>query len=83
MDHKALSREVDRNYDFFQRHIAAYLPEQTGRYALLRDQKVIGFYDDPGEAAAEGAKRFKDNIFSIQEVSTAPIDLGLYSYAAN
>lgn len=83
MDHAALSREVDRNYDFFQRHITTYLPEQTGRYALLRDRKVIGFYDDPGEAAAEGARRFQDNIFSIQEVSTAPIDLGLYSYAAN
>ena len=83
MDHAALSREVDQNYDFFQRHIATYLPGETGRYALLRHQTVIGFYDDTGEAEAEGAKRFKDNIFSIQEVSTAPIDLGLYSYAAH
>lgn len=83
MDHAALSREVDENYDFFQRHIASFLPEETGRYALLRNQTVIGFYDDPGEAAAEGAKRFNDNIFSIQEVSTAPIDLGLYSFAAH
>lgn len=83
MDHVALSREVDRNYDFFQRHITSYLPEQIGKFALLRDQTVIGFYNDPGEAAAEGAKRFKDNIFSIQEVSTVPIDLGLYSYAAH
>jgi hypothetical protein len=83
MDHAALSVEVDRNYDFFQRHITDYLPQQAGRYALLRDQHVIGFYDDPGKAAEEGAKRFQDNIFSIQEVSTAPIDLGLYSYATN
>lgn len=83
MDHAALSREVDQNYDYFQRHIASYLPRETGRYALLRHQKVIGFFDDPGVAAAEGAKRFADNIFSIQEVTSAPIDLGLYSYAAH
>lgn len=83
MDHTALSREVDQNYDYFQRYITSYLPEQIGRYALLRHQEVIGFFDDPGEAAREGARRFSDNIFSIQEVSTAPIDLGLYSYAAN
>lgn len=83
MDHVALSREVDQNYDFFQRHITSFLPQEAGRYALLRHRSIIGFYDDPGEAAAEGAKRFGDNIFSIQEVSTAPIDLGLYSDAAN
>lgn len=83
MNHSALSEEVDRNYDFFQRHISSYLPEKVGKYALLRDREVIGFFDDPGEAAREGAKRFRDNIFSIQEVSSAPIDLGLYSHAAH
>jgi hypothetical protein len=83
MDHAALNREVDQNYDFFQRQIASYLPQETGRYALLRHRVVIGFYDDPGQAAAEGSKRFTDNLFSIQEVSSAPIDLGLYSYAAH
>lgn len=83
MDHVALSREVDQNYDYFQRRIASYMTDQRGRYALVRHCKVIDFFDDPGEAAREGSKRFADSIFSIQEVTDAPIDLGLYSYAAN
>ena len=35
MDHAALSREVDQNYDFFQRHIASYLPQETGQMRAL------------------------------------------------
>lgn len=81
MDRNELSREVDRNYDYFQRHISSYLPQESGRFALIRHQEVIGFFDDPGEAAREGAKRFNDGIFSIQEVTDAPIDLGLYWHA--
>ena len=81
MDNEALSQEVDQNYDYFQRHIASYMPRERGRFALIRHRKVIGFFDDPGEAAQEGAKRFKDDIYSIQEVTDAPVDLGLYSYA--
>lgn len=83
MDGDALNREVDQNYDYFQRRIASYLPRERGRYALIRHLKIVGFYDDPGEAAREGSKRFADEIFSIQEVTDAPIDLGLYSYASN
>lgn len=83
MDYEALSREVDQNYDYFQRRVATYLANEPGRFALIRHRKVIGFYDDPGQAARAGSARFKDNIFSIQEVTDAPIDLGLYSYASN
>ena len=83
MDGEALSREVDRNYDYFQRNIASYLPGERGRFALIRHRQIVGFYDDPGEAAREGSTRFPDEIFSIQEVTDAPIDLGLYSYASN
>jgi hypothetical protein len=83
MDRNELNREVDQNYDFFQRNLSSYLEAQSGRFALVRHKKVVGFYDDPGDAAREGKKRFNDDIFSIQEVTDAPIDLGLYSYASN
>jgi hypothetical protein len=83
VDLAKISVEVDRNYDFFQRNIARYVPEHRGEFALIRGRKVIEFFDDPGEAASEGSRRFPDQIFSIQEVTDAPIDLGLYSYAGN
>lgn len=78
----ALSREVDQNYDFFQRNLSNFLTTEKGKFALLRHREVLGFYDEPGEAAAFASKQFSDDLFSIQEVTSLPIDLGLYSYAA-
>ena len=83
MDARPLSAEVDQNYDYFQRNLKRFIAEQYGRYALLRHRRVVGFFDDPGAAAREGALRFPDNLFSIQEIVDEPTDLGLYSDAIN
>jgi len=83
MDTRSVSREVDQNYDFFQRNLASFLNEQFGRFALIRHREIVGFYDDPGAAARDAAERFGDGLFSIQEVTDEPTDLGLYSNAAN
>lgn len=81
MDHARISAEVDRNYDFFQRNIARFIADHRGQYALIRKLKIIDFFDDPGKAALLGSSQFPDQVFSIQEVTDAPIDLGLYAYA--
>ncbi len=76
-----LKTEVDHNYDFFQRNLTSYLKEHTGQYALLKNRTVIGFYDGPGEAYRDGLKQFHDEIFSVQEVTDQPTDLGFMSLA--
>lgn len=73
-----LAVEVDRNYDFFQRHMSDFLPGELGRYALLRDCKVVGFFDG-ADAAEERGERFRDGLYSIQLVDPAPINLGAFS----
>ena len=78
MDRDLLAAEVERNYDYFQRHLNEYLPEQFGRYALLRHCEVVGFFDDAREAEERG-ERFRDSVYSIQLVDPAPVNLGLYS----
>ena len=78
MDVRELSVEVDRNYDFFQRHMAEYLPREYGRYALLRHCEIIAFFDDAAEAETRG-EEFTDGIYSIQLVDPAPVNLGFYS----
>ena len=75
--------EIDRNYDFFQRNLRAWLKEQRGRYALLRSARVIGFFDRPGLAFLEGKARFPDLMFSIQEVDDTPAEMGLSSFAVD
>lgn len=80
MTHALQAREVDRNYDFFVRHLAEYLGNHRGHYALLKNQQLIEFFPKPGEAYSEGLKRFPDAVFSIQEVTDEPIDLGFFSH---
>lgn len=76
-----LKVEVDRNYDFFQRNLSRYLADQAGKYALLKSAAVIDFFEGPGEAYREGLRRFSDGLFSVQQVTNEPVELGFYSVA--
>jgi hypothetical protein len=78
MNMQAIAEEVDRNYDFFQRHLTEYLPGEFGKYALLRGREVIGFFDS-ADAAEERGERFADGLYSIQLVDPAPVNLGAFS----
>lgn len=75
--------EVDRNYDVFARALGEIIPEHRGQFALMRDGKIVAYFDKPGDAYREGASRFGDMIFSIQEVTDEPIDLGFWSHVAH
>lgn len=83
MDHAALDREVDGNFDAFLERLPQFLPEQRGRYALLRHKAAQGFFDTAGLALAEGRRRYPDGLYSIQEVTDRPVDLGFFSHAVN
>lgn len=76
-----LKTEVDRNYDFFQRHLSEFLKERAGQYALLKSESVVDFYDGPGEAYRAGLARYPNRVFSIQRVTSEPVDLGFMSLA--
>ena len=78
MNMRAIAEEVDRNYDYFQRHMTEYLPDELGRYALLRSRAVVGFFDS-ADAEEERGEQFGDGIYSIQLVDPAPINLGAFS----
>jgi hypothetical protein len=82
MDQARQKLEVDQNYDAFVRSLGTILPRHRGQYALMRHGKIVGYFDRPGAANVAGCERFKDGIFSIQEVTDEPIDLGFWSHAA-
>ncbi|MEI9927623.1 MAG: hypothetical protein WDN44_07845 [Sphingomonas sp.] len=83
MDGPELRAEIARNFDAFQRTLAALLPLQRNRFALLRHGSVVAFFDRPGAADAAGASRFADGLYSIQQVTDEPVELGLYANAAD
>jgi hypothetical protein len=48
----------------------------------MRDGEIVGFFVKPGDAYRAGVERYADGIFSIQEVTDEPIDLGFWSHVA-
>jgi len=74
--------EVDRNYDAFMRVLGSILGDHRDQLALMRDGEIVGYFDKPREALRAAAELFPDGIFSIQEVTDEPIDLGFWSHVA-
>lgn len=82
MDAERQRREVDRNYDAFMRMLGSILPQHRDQLALMRDGEIVGYFDTPRQALVAASERFEDRIFSIQEVTDEPIDLGFWSHVA-
>ena len=82
MSDKQQRAEVDHNYDVFMRQLGDLLPDHRNEYALMREGKILGFFKKPGDAYREGVARFEDRIFSLQEVTDEPLDLGFWSHVA-
>lgn len=76
-------QEVDRNYDVFMRSLADILKDHRDKLALMRDGQIVAFYATPREALQAASQKFPDGIFSLQEVTDEPIDLGFWSHVAH
>jgi hypothetical protein len=74
-------REVDQNFDYFERNLARYLVEHPNQYVLLHERQEIAFFDRAIDAYQEGKRRFPDGKFSIQQVTDEPLDLGFLTLA--
>jgi hypothetical protein len=75
--------EVDRNFDFFQKELIKLLPRYVGKFALIRDCQITGFYDTAQDANTAGSQLYADGLFSIQKVSQEIGDFGIYSHAVH
>lgn len=76
----ALQSEIDQNFDNFQRVVQSYLPDNRGRWALMRHGHVVSLFDTAGEAEGAGIDRYDDDLFSIQEITDEIVDLGFFSH---
>lgn len=83
MDLERQNQEVDRNYDAFTKLLGSILPEHRDQLALMRDEQIVGYFDTPHHALKAGYERFPDGIFSIQEVTDEPLDLGFWSHVGH
>jgi hypothetical protein len=73
--------EIDQNLEFFLREMPNLPAAAAGKFALLRHQKIIDYYDTILDALKVGNAQYEDKIFSVQQVTTHIADLGFYSHA--
>lgn len=83
MDVERQRQEVDHNYDAFVRMLGSILNEHRDELALMREGKVVGYFATPRQALLAAAEQFPDGIYSIQEVTDQPIDLGFWSHVGH
>lgn len=83
MNADAQKLQVDRNYDVFVRLLGTILDEHRDQLALMRDGRLIGYFETPRDALRAASELFPDGIFSIQEVTDEPIDLGFWSHVGH
>jgi hypothetical protein len=76
MDMQRQNEEVDRNYGAFMRILESLLPDHRDQLALMRDERIVGYFNTPRELLEAAHERFPDGIFSIQEVTDEPLFLG-------
>jgi hypothetical protein len=83
MDVERQRHEVDQNYDAFVRLLGSILQDHRDELALMRDGRIVDYFDTPRQALRAASERFPDGIFSIQEVTDEPLDLGFWSHVGH
>ena len=79
--HEELQKEIDTNYEAFQRMLPNLLPCHAKRWAPMRHGERIDLYDTLRDAHLAGNRLYEDGVFSTQEVTTLIVDQGWYSHA--
>lgn len=78
---EAIRTQVERNYQAFLQQLSSLLATHKGKFSLMRDGNVVEFFDTARDAYIAGQRLFQDRLFSVQEVTDTPVDLGFYSHA--
>ena len=56
--------------EFFKQHLSTWLETSAGRVALIKDRKLLGFFDNESDALAEGARQFGLQSFLVRRILT-------------
>jgi len=76
--------QIERNFEAFSQRINEYIPIHANKYALMHDGEVVEFYSGWEDAYKTGMLLYKDDkLFSIQQVTKTPVDLGFFSHVVH
>jgi hypothetical protein len=75
--------EVDRNWEAFQKLLPSIIETHRNKFALMRKGEIVSYYSTALDARTTGEKFFADGLYSIQQVTDVPVDLGYFSHAVH
>lgn len=73
--------EVDKNLAFFLKELPNIPATYRGKFAVIRQQAIIGYYDTVGDAVKAAQTAYPDELYSVQQITDLPINLGYFSHA--
>ena len=79
----AMEREITQNYKAFLKELPGLLDQHRDKCALMRHREIVGIYPTYEHAVQAGSSLYEDDIFSVQEISDVPVDMGYYSDVEN
>ncbi|MGB7585526.1 MAG: hypothetical protein WBM11_11820 [Terriglobales bacterium] len=60
---------LEADFQFFESHRAEWSRAEEGKYAVVHDEEVIGFFDDYGSGLRAGLAKFGPKVeFLVQQV---------------
>lgn len=72
--------EIDGNFEVFKAELPKLMKKDAGKFVLLHHGKILEVCSSLRDAYRKGIERHKDHLFSIQEVTDTPVDLGYFSH---
>ena len=61
--------DLRREFQFYLAHKAEFMAKHAGRFVALKDQEIIGVFDDRLTAIMETAKAHELGSFLVQQVT--------------
>lgn len=72
--------EIRKNFTAFQKLLPSVDPRHSGKFAVLRKEEIIDYFDSMPDATKYADVLYEDGLYSIQEVNARVIDLGVFSH---
>ena len=80
---EAQKAEIRANFAVFQAALPTLLPQFEGKYAVLKNARVIDIFDSFAKALDYCGATYDDRLFSIQEITVDSLEAGRSLYATN
>ena len=71
---------LERELEFFERSRVYLLDQAAGKFVLIKDERVIGFFESELEAVRNGYRQFGNDAFLVKHVVEADVPLNFTAF---